>query len=104
MLTVSSHLTGLAEPAWRARQSAHEARVGAWTEPHQRRTARGEQHPVYDFLFSYYSFRPAWLRRWHPGPDIVLRGDAARMFLRWPAYRETAEGIGLDIAALVRER
>ena len=84
--------TILAEPVWRERAAAHETRVRAWTDPHQARTAFGEKHPVYDFLFSYYSFRPAWLRRWHPGPDVVLAGDSAREFLRWPEYREFPEG------------
>ena len=78
----------LDEAEWRRRQRAHEARVRAWTDPHQARAARGERHPVYDFLFTYYAFRPAWLRRWHPGPDVALTGEAAREFLRWPGYRE----------------
>jgi len=92
--------TLLAEADWLARRSAHEARVRAWTDPHQARTARGEKHPVYDFLFSYYAFRVAWLRRWHPGPEVVLAGASAREFLRWPEYRETADGVSLDPAAL----
>ncbi|HYP17833.1 MAG TPA: 3-methyladenine DNA glycosylase [Opitutus sp.] len=83
----STHLQVLAEPQWRARQAAHEARVRAWTDPHQARAARGEKHPVYDFLFTYYAFRPAWLRRWHPGPGVALAGEGARDFLRWPEYR-----------------
>jgi hypothetical protein len=85
--TASFPLSVLAEPVWRSRQAAHDARVRAWTEPHQQRAARGEKHPVYDFLFTYYAFRPAWLRRWHPGPDVALDGEAAREFLRWPEYR-----------------
>ena len=78
----------LAEPAWQARAAAHEARVRVWTDPHQHRRATGAKHPVFDFLFSYYAFRPAWLRRWHPGPDLALAGDSARAFLRWPEYQE----------------
>jgi hypothetical protein len=102
-------LTLLTEADWRARQSAHEARVRAWTDPHQARAARGEKHPVFDFLFTYYAFRPAWLRRWHPGPDVVLTGDAAREFLRWPEYREVslgagATGVALDPATLPAHR
>ena len=85
----------LTEPDWRARAAAHEARVRAWTDPHQARAARGEKHPVHDFLFHYYSFRPAWLRRWHPGPDVALAGDGAREFLRWPEYREIESGTGI---------
>ena len=82
------HPSVLAEAEWRARQSAHEARARRWTDPHQTRAAKGEKHPVYDFLFQYYGFRAACLRRWHPGPDLALAGPAAREFLRWPEYRE----------------
>ncbi|MCC6414474.1 MAG: 3-methyladenine DNA glycosylase [Opitutaceae bacterium] len=94
----------LDEPVWLARQAAHDARVRAWTDPHQARAARGEKHPVYDFLFHYYAFRPAWLRRWHPGPDVVLGGAAARAFLRWPEYREIDGGVSLDPATLPEHR
>ena len=79
----------LAESEWRERQRALETRVRRWTDPHQARLARGEKHPVYDFLFTYYAFRPAWLRRWHPGPEVALEGDGAREFLRWPEYLAT---------------
>ncbi|MBI2497699.1 MAG: 3-methyladenine DNA glycosylase [Opitutae bacterium] len=95
-------LTLLAEPAWLARRHAHEQRVRTWTDPHQARAVRGEKHPVYDFLFEYYRFRPARLRRWHPGPDVVLQGGAAREFLRWPEYREMEGGVALNPATLPR--
>jgi hypothetical protein len=41
--------------------------VDAWTRPHLARRRDGVKHPVHDFLFTYYSHRPAQLRRWHPG-------------------------------------
>lgn len=97
-------LTVLSEPEWRERQRAHEARVRGWTDPHQARASRGEKHPVYDFLFDYYAFRAAWLRRWHPGADVALAGDAAREFLRWPEYRPTADGVMIDPSALPPHR
>ena len=109
----SSSITHLPESDWRVRQSAHEQRVRAWTDPHQARQARGEKHPVEDFLFEYYRFRPSWLRRWHPGPDVVLLGGAAREFLRWPEYHEIdggaegperVEGITLNVAAFDPKR
>jgi hypothetical protein len=100
MPTDTLNLTVLAEPEWQARRSAHEARVRVWTDPHQERVTRGQKHPVYDFLFTYYAFRPAWLRRWHPGPDVALDGDAAREFLKWPEYAATSSGVMLDPAAL----
>jgi hypothetical protein len=94
----------LPEADWRARRQAHEQRVAVWTEPHQARTARGVKHPVYDFLFEYYRFRPSWLRRWHPGPDVVLQGESAREFLRWPEYHEVDGGVALNCAALEPRR
>lgn len=45
----------------------HEERADALTAEHRERRARGEKHPVEDFLFSYYPFSTARLRRWHPG-------------------------------------
>ncbi|MFM9090209.1 MAG: 3-methyladenine DNA glycosylase [Verrucomicrobiota bacterium] len=80
--------TFLDEAEWQAQAAAHEARVRAWTDPHQERAARGERHPVHDFLFTYYAHRPAWLRRWHPGPEVALLGPSAQEFLRHPGYRE----------------
>jgi len=94
----------LAPADWLARRAAHEQRVRVWVDPHQERASRGEKHPVYDFLFSYYAFRPAWLRRWHPGPDVILEGEAGREFLRWPEYREVDGGVMLDPATLPEHR
>lgn len=94
----------LAEPAWRERQRQHEARVAVWTDPHQARAGRGEKHPVHDFLFEYYRFRPSWLKRWHPGPDVILQGEGAREFLRWPEYHETGGGVALNPGALEPRR
>ncbi|MCF7688161.1 MAG: 3-methyladenine DNA glycosylase [Cephaloticoccus sp.] len=100
MSVVAPIFTLLTEPDWLERQQAHERRVRAWTDPHQARAARGEKHPVYDFLFDYYAYRAAWLRRWHPGPDVSLAGERAREYLRWSEYKESTAGVMLDVAAL----
>jgi hypothetical protein len=104
MLPIAELSHVLSESEWQERRRSHENRVRQWTDPHQARTARGERHPVFDFLFTYYAFRPAWLRRWHPGPDLILRGETAREFLRWPEYRETAEGVSVNPAAVPSHR
>ncbi len=87
----------LGEAEWRERRRAHEERVNVWLIPHQERAARAEKHPVYDFLFSYYSYRPSWLRRWHPGLGVRLTGEGAKEFLQWPDYRPCAEGEGVEV-------
>src|SRR3954453_9553821 len=57
---------------WQAWAGAHAARVDAFVEPHLARRGAREKHPVHDFLFTYYSQRPAQLRRWHPGYGVRL--------------------------------
>jgi hypothetical protein len=88
----------LAEPDWLAREAAHVSRMRRWTGPHQQRRARGEKHPVLDFLFTYYSYRPSHLERWQPGPGVALAGPAARRFLDRTGYVETRDGVVLDPA------
>ncbi len=94
----------LSETDWHARQRAHEARVRAWTDPHQARASRGEKHPVFDFLFDYYAYRPSWLRRWHPGLGVTLAGPGARGFLQRTGYRETGDGVCADPSDLLARR
>ena len=57
---------------WLARRVAHEDRVDTLLAGHLARRRTGVPHPVEDFLFTYYSYRPAQLRRWHPGPGVTL--------------------------------
>jgi len=89
----------LDRPVWRSRAAAHRARVERWTLPHRERRRRGEPHPVLDFLFTYYSHRPAQLEQWHPGPGVALRGAAE--FLDVPGHVRRADGtVALDPATL----
>ena len=85
---------------WRARAAAHEERVDGWVGEHLARRRRGEKHPVLDFLFTYYSYRPAQLRRWHPGAGVFLEG--ATDF--GPDYTATAGGVTLDLPAVLSRR
>lgn len=89
---------------WRERQRAHAERVDALIGNHRERAARGKAHPVEDFLFNYYSLRAGHLRRWHPGPDVVLTGEEARAFLRWPEYQESEDGVRLDLGRIPGKR
>jgi hypothetical protein len=80
-------LVVLDEAGWRARADAHAARVDAWVEPHLARRRAGVPHPVEDFLFTYYTQRPAGLRRWHPGFGTALGGSAAAEYADLKGYR-----------------
>jgi hypothetical protein len=69
---IGSEVQVLDRATWRARAEAHAARVDAFVAPHLARREAGVKHPVHDFLFTYYSQRPAQLRRWHPGYGVRL--------------------------------
>ena len=63
----------LDESTWQARAAAHaDARRRVGRSRTSRAAGTGVKHPVHDFLFTYYSQRPAALRRWHPGWGVVL--------------------------------
>ena len=90
---------------WRAEESAHRERADALTAAHRDRATRGERHPVEDFLFTYYSYKPAVLRRWHPGVGVELEDAAvARGSWRWYAPGHCAGSLLVDGAAFARER
>ncbi|GAB4000263.1 3-methyladenine DNA glycosylase [Nocardioides marmoraquaticus] len=91
-------MESLTRDTWQARADAHAERVDLWVEPHLERRRRGEKHPVHDFLFTYYSQRPAQLRRWHPGLGVELLDARAER-----GYVATAAGATVD-RALVAER
>lgn len=96
--------TTLPEQEWRERAARHTVRVDTLTADHLRRRRAGERHPVEDFLFTYYSFKPAQLRRWHPGVGTFLLGEGARERLAERFYTETDAGVGLDVPAFLAAR
>lgn len=92
----------LSRAEWSARADAHAARADALTADHRARAGRAERHPVEDFLFTYYSYKPAILRRWHPGPGVVLRNADERAAWRW--YRSDEAGVAVDAETFRVER
>src|SRR5205085_3063002 len=45
-----------------------------------------------------------WLRRWHPGPDVVLCGPEADLFLQWAEYSRVAGGVTVEASRLRQHR
>jgi len=89
---------------WQAARDAHLARTEPWVAPRRARRARGEPHPVDDFLFEYYPFTPNRLQTWHPGFGITLTGDDQELqaFLAHPDYHQTETGVTANPQRLTR--
>ncbi|MGB3481983.1 MAG: 3-methyladenine DNA glycosylase [Mycobacterium sp.] len=83
----------LDEQDWSARATAHRDRAEKFLAPHRRRASAGEAHPVWDFLFTYYSLRPRQVARWHPGYGVVLTGPPAQRYLDRAGYGPHPDGV-----------
>lgn len=96
----------LAGRQWRSRAAAHEERAQSLTRAHRERSARGETHPVEDFLFTYYSYKPSLLHRWHPGEGVELADAAEDARAAWRWYRPGAApgALAVDGEAFRAER
>ena len=83
----------LDETDWAAREQRYLERVDAFLAPHERRMRAGEPHPVWDFMFTYYSLKPRQLRRWHPGFGRALTGAGTRRFIDRAGYGRTGDAV-----------
>lgn len=97
MLSASGNHPALPRSEWEERSRRHKERMSEWTEDRTYRSSRNIPHPVYDFLFDYYPFRPAYLKRWSPGVHVILQ-DATSTELDWPEDFVVTE-VGAFIAA-----
>lgn len=80
----------LAPGQWTVRADAYRARVEAFLGGHR----FDEPHPIWDFLFDYYTLRPRQLRCWHPGYGVVLAGDeATRRYRGRRGYTARPDGV-----------
>ncbi|WP_238419719.1 3-methyladenine DNA glycosylase [Gordonia sp. 'Campus'] len=85
--------TLLGAEEWRARRDAHRGAVDDLIGPYLAARRRGARHPVIDFLFTYYSSRPAHVLRWHPGYGVVLADGEEFLSLR--GYERVDAGVAV---------
>lgn len=73
-ISLAQHCT-LPASEWRHREGAHRIRVAGHAEAFVQRRSAGAKHPVWDFLFTYYSFSPNKLMTWCPGVGEGRQGN-----------------------------
>lgn len=62
----------LSQEEWTQRAKTHRKLVSPMADAFLTRRGLGQKHPVYDFLFTYYSFSPSKLKQWVPSFEEVL--------------------------------
>jgi hypothetical protein len=88
---------------WKRAREEYLARIRPWAEDRLRRASRHQKHPVYDFLFEYYEFRPGLLLRWTPGFGVALE-DASRRDVAWAEFESCDNGLSLPAAVFPEHR
>ena len=98
------HATTVLERAdWQQQRADHADRADRLTATYRAHRARGERHAIDDFLFTYYSYRPSVLRKWHPGVGTRLSDAQEYATARW--YVVDASGhVTVDARAFLEER
>ena len=103
MTTAQTSTQRVLQPAeWQELRDRHRDRVERWVRPHLERRRSKAAHPVEDFLFTYYSFRPAALQRWHPGFGTTLVGADEHVGLK--GYGPLGDGVGVTPAHVASQR
>lgn len=70
---------------WEAKTQQHRARVAAHAEAFVQRRSQNAKHPVWDFLFTYYSFSPNKLVTWVPGVGVTWESNEGAETVTWNA-------------------
>lgn len=88
---------------WRSRIGLHLERLNPFAKERTERMAARMEHPVNDFLFEYYSFRPSELLRWSPGADVMLEG-ATPSDIAWKEFIAHDRGLILPADSFPKHR
>ncbi len=92
MPPASPTLVFLSPEEHQERAILHHRAVSRYTEGFLTRRKAGKKHPVEDFLFTYYSYKPGQLARWHPGIGAVLQAVGDSEQADWRFYQPVEDG------------
>lgn len=91
----------LERESWLRLSQAHAQKVAPISQGVRHRRDRATKHPIDDFMWDYYTLRPARLERWHPGFGVQLL-DAPE-YINQRGY-ETVERVTKISDKFIRDR
>ncbi|MDP0489587.1 MAG: 3-methyladenine DNA glycosylase [Verrucomicrobiota bacterium JB023] len=71
-MTAASNKKLITSEEWCARAEDHRATLEPYCTAWRSRRSSGDVHPIHDFLFTYYPFKPGRLLQWHPSFEECL--------------------------------
>ena len=96
--------TVVAENKWLLQRRKHIQRLSPVVNEHRERAQNGCKHPVIDFLFEYYHFKPAKLLDWSPGIGVTLAGDQSLDFLSKNYFCKSNLGVFVNPSCFPKNR
>ncbi len=101
---VLDHSAYLEEKVWLQQESEIYEQLNPIVAAHRQRRINGEKHPIIDFLFDYYHFKPSKLLDWTPGIGTYLLGKKARKFSNRKEFNFDETGVFVDPTSFPSER
>lgn len=92
------------ESLWLVRKQKYVESLEVIVNAHQLRSLNNEKHPIVDFLFEYYHFKPAKLLSWSPGIGVTLAGTQALTFLSSKHFCESSSGVYVNPCRFPEQR
>ncbi|MCW9706000.1 3-methyladenine DNA glycosylase [Fodinibius salsisoli] len=103
-ITIPSYIsTKLSAKEWKQEKNEHERLIAKQIDDYLDRRSQQQKDPVMDFLFEYYAFRPAHLKRWSPGLGTLLQ-DGGSYDWRFDEMEPIGEDSFLDITHFPDDR
>lgn len=102
--THSNHThSNLSSSQWQDQLDAHEKKLSPFINRFRYWRTHGLKHPVYDFLFSYYSFSSGQLLRWSPGVGIGFEARSLEKF-KWSELIKVKNNLAFIDSSFFPER
>lgn len=89
---------------WEFKKDCHKTAVVALVEDYFSDKQHQRRNPVVDFLFTYYNFRYASLKRWSPGVGVLLMDAADDQEFTYPEFSAIGNDIFVDPSHFPQKR
>lgn len=85
----------LAPLEWKVRADAHRHRITSLCGGSLHQDARNPKHPIFNFLFQYYFYKPQQVAAWSPGFNVVCAGAGHNQVQHSLGTQRKAVAVGL---------
>lgn len=104
MIAIETHIRKLEYQDWIQQSTRHKADVASIVDDYLDQKQHQFKNPVIDFLFTYYNFRPAALKRWSPGTDTLLKDAAHHIDFEQKEFSKSDQDVILESGSFPNKR